>query len=562
MRRVTHRVIPLVSALALLPACPFCEDVNAFLPQGTISPAVLDLGPIAVTGEPCTATLKVTNTGNADLETVANSARLIDTDGTFVISKVPPFVRLGASEDLIIDYTASNAIGEREGTGVELQTNDPDADGFLRGSITAFVAGEPVALAKAGCGRREPEDGDDTDVEVTPGLEFPCPLLDFGAVPVGNPLDPIETRAGVNLTVTVSNDGNKDLTLQGAVVSGGADFAVVSVRRGSQVLFPPIEIPPGRTGNCGDLTGADNLLLVDVRFAPTTIGAAVGTLQILTDGAEGALLEIALSGQGADTNILTNPEIVVFGDVAEGSTGTETVLVQNTGTDNASVNESCIDLEDDGVCDGLCTGAAVDLTNGGTLGCTVFKSNGDRDGKGFVLAPTDAAAGGDDERTIELAWSPSSATPSIPTTAVLMLKSNIRQNKIFKVGLSGGNVGILDVTSATPCGNDLCVQTVGTTADVSTWTGSTTLTLTNSGSATLTLGTIAASSETPSTIADDWTIGAPGLTSLAPGASTTLELTYANSANDANGNDGFNLIIEHNGVLSQSLVSIRILPPL
>jgi hypothetical protein len=553
MRRVTQRVIPLACALALLPACPFCEDVNAFLPQGTIEPAVLDLGPIT-TGTTCAATLKVTNTGNADLETVADSAKLIDTDGTFVISKVPPFVRLGASEDFIIDYTAGDAIDEREGTGVELQTNDPDADGFLRGSITAFVASEPVALAKAGCTPR--------DAAADAGLEFPCPLLDFGAVPIGNPLDPIETRAGVNLTVTVSNDGNKDLTLQGAVVSGGADFAVVSVRRGSQVLFPPVVIPAGRSGDCGELTGADNLLLVDVRFAPTTIGAAVGTLQILTDGAEGALLEVGLSGQGADTNILTNPEIVVFGDVAEGSTGTETVLVQNTGTDNASVNESCIDLEDDGVCDGLCTGAAADLTNGGTLGCTVFKSNGDRDGKGFVLAPTDAAAGGDDERTIELAWSPSSATPSIPTTAVLMLKSNIRQNKIFKVGLSGGNVGILDVTSATPCGNDLCVQTEGTTADVSTWTGSTTLTLTNSGTATLTLGTIAAASETPSTIADDWTIGAPVSTSLAPGASTTLELTYANSANDANGNDGFNLIIEHNGVLSQSLVSIRILPPL
>jgi hypothetical protein len=552
MRRVTQRVIPLACALALLPACPFCEDVNAFLPQGTIAPAVLDLGPIT-TGKTCSATLQVTNTGNADLETVANSAKLIDSDGTFTISKVPPFVRLGATEDFIVDYTAGSTIGAREGTGVELQTNDPDADGFLRASITAFVASEPVALAKAGCAAR--------DAAVDDGLTVPCPLLDFGAVPIGNALDPIDTRAGVNLTVTVSNDGNKDLTLQGAVVSGGADFAVVSVRRGSQVFFPPVVIPAGRSGDCGELTGADNLLLVDVKFAPTTTGAAVGTLQILTDGAEGSLIEVALSGQGADTNILTNPEIVVFGDVAEGGTGTETVLVQNTGTENASVNESCIDLDDDGTCDGLCTGAAADRTNSGTLGCTVFRSNGDRDGKGFVLDPTDAAVGGNDERTIELTWSPTAATPSIPTAAVLILKSNIKNNKVFKVGLSGGNVGILDVTSPTPCGNDQCVQAEGTAADVSTWTGSTTLTLTNSGSATLTLGAIAADDDTPSTIADDWTIGTPLTTTLAPGASATVTLRYANTPNDANGNDGFNLIIEHNGVLSRSLVSIRIIQP-
>ena len=43
--------------------------------------------------------------------------------------------------------------------------------------------------------------------------------------------------------------------------------------------------------------------------------------------------------------------------------------------------------------------------------------------------------------------------------------------------------------------------------------------------------------------------------------SATVTLRYANTPNDANGNDGFNLIIEHNGVLSRSLVSIRIVQP-
>ncbi len=549
---LTRRVIPLVGALALLPACPFCEDVNAFLPQGNIEPAVLDLGPIT-TGVTCPATLQVTNTGNADLDVVPNSVKLIDTDGTFAIKKVPSLVRLGASEDLVVDYTAGGSVGEREGTGVELQTNDADNEGFLRATVTAFVAAEPVALAKAACVADGAEEGADAT--------SPCELLNFGAVPIGNALDPIDTRAGVVLTVVVVNDGNKDLNVQGAVINGGGDYAFLGAKRGSQLVPLPGVVPAGRSGDCGELTGADNTLVLDIKFAPTVIGPAIATLQILTDGAEGALLEIPLSGQGADTDILTNPEIVVFGDVPEGSTGTQTVLVQNTGTGPASVNESCIDLEDDGVCDGLCTGAAADATNGGTLTCAVFKSNDSRDGKGFVLEATDAAPGGDDERTIELVWAPDAATPAIPGSAVLILKSNIKNNKVFKVGISGGNQGVLDISSPTPCEPDLCVQAAGDAADVSTWTGSTTLTLENTGTASLTLGAIAAADDTPDTIVDDWTIGAPGTTTLTPGASTTLTLTYANSVNDASGVDGFNLIVRHNGVLGQTLASIRVVPP-
>jgi len=557
-RSLAGRLAPMVGALALLPACPFCEDVSAFLPQGSIEPAVLDMGPIT-TGVTCPATLAVLNNGNADLETVEGSAKLLDTDGTFVIKKVPPFVRLGGSEELIVDYTAGSEIGVREGSGVELTTNDPDNDGVLRAVISAFVAQEPVAIAKAQCTPRATAENEE------PEPETPCSLLDFGAVPIGDPLDPIEQRNGVNLSVVVINDGNKDLSLQGAVINGGGDFAVLGVKRGSQIIEAPATIPAGRSGDCGVLTGADNTLVVDVKYAPTAIGAATpATLQILTDGSEGSIIEVPLSGQGADSNILTNPEIVVFSDVAEGASETKTVLVQNTGTETASVNDSCIDLEDDGTCDGLCTGASGDATLGGTLSCQVKKSDGSRDGKGFVLQPTDAAVGGDDERTIEIAWSPSAANPSIPASAVLALKSNIKNNKVFKVGLVGGNVGILEVDSTTPCAPDHCVQAQGTGLAL---TGSTTLTLENVGSATLTLGTIAASSDTPATIADDWTIGAPSSTSLAPGASATLTLTYANVGtggdpnNDANVNDGFNLIIRHNGVLSQSLVSVRLLPP-
>lgn len=555
---MTLRVAFLVGRIgllsALLPACAFCEDTDQFLPFGSIEPRVLDLGPVAA-GATCSARLLVKNSGNADLNVTPDSAKL-QTTSAFTLKKVPSLIKLGSEQDLIIDYTASDDVGQRENAEVTLGTNGPNG-GDLQGTVTAFVAAAPVALAVATCDKPTQDDPE--------AVETPCSQLDFGAVAIGSAIDPIEARAGANITLRVVNDGNADLQIQAAVIDGGAgDFAVLGARRGSQVFPFPVTVPAGRTGDCGESSGADNVALIDVRFAPIHLGAAIATLTILTTGAEGAQIDVALSGLGADIGILTDPDIVRFGAVTEGTPATQIVLVQNIGTNNASVNESCIDLQDDGSCDGLCTAAATDVTLGGTLSCEVKKSDGAHDGKGFVLAPTDARAGGDDERTIELHWTPSAAEPAIPTAAVLLLKSNILNNSVFKVGIAGGNAGILEVTSDSPCEPNQCAQAIGDPADVSTWTGSLLLTLTNTGTATLTIEGIAPEGEpnaTPATIADDWVIGAPGSTTLAPNASTTVALTYENSPNDASGVDGFNLIVDHNGVLGKTLVSIQVRPP-
>ncbi len=542
MNRMTRRVIPLAFALGLLPACQFCDQNDAFLPVASLDPPVLDLGAVTK-GTTCEAVVGVKNTGNADLTVPANSARLIDVDGDFTILRVPSLVQLGNRGDFVVSYTAAGTAGERQSTGYEIGTNDPSNE-VLRGSITAFVADAPVPLARATCAAR----GAAADAPLAP-----CETLDFGAVPIG------DGTAGVTLNVVIVNDGNKDLIVQEPVINGSGDFTVLGVQRGSLVVATPATVPPGRSGDCGEPTGDDNTLIVSVKYAPRAIGAGVATLIVLTDGAEGGTLEVPLSGQGSDNNLLTNPEVLIFGEVGEGDNASKDVLVQNVGTNEASVNESCIDLQDDGICDALCTGADVDTALDGSLRCTVFDSAGTQVGKGFVLAATDAAPGGADERTITVDWSPTAAQPSIPPSAVLMLKSNIRNNKVFKVGLRGGTIGALEVTSDDPCGSDQCIATEGDLETTTTWTGSTTLTLRNTGTASLTLGTIAPEAGTAATIIDDFTIGAPGTTTLAPNATTTIEIDYAN--NDASQVDGFNLIIEHNGVLGRTLTSIVIVPP-
>jgi hypothetical protein len=555
---MTRRVAPLAVALSLLPACQFCDDVQQFLPAAelctvaddTCGGPLLDLGPVT-SGGTCTATLYVHNGGNADLEVLGGTARLVDPDGSFALQNVPSLIRLGAYESLVVGYTAGDSVGQREGTGVELQTTDPDDDGFLRGSITAFVAAEPVGLAASACDVANDE------------RQSPCALADFGAVPVSNAAEPIETRPGATRTVYVVNNGNAPLNVQSVVIDGGdGNYGAVTLRRGAQVLPSfPVEVAGGVDGECGTPSGVDNVVAVDVRFAPTILGASVATLQILTDGAEGSLLEIPLSGVGAGTGIVTSPDIVRFDELTVGMTTTEIVLVQNVGSDTASVNTSCIDVEDDGVCDADCTGSDSEVALGGTLRCEVKRSDGSHEGKGFVLAATDARAGGDDERTLEVTWSPTQGQASIPATAVVALQSNIQNNKVFKVGLVGGAAGILVVDSDNVCQDSHCVQASGDENNVGTWTGSLTLTLTNTGTAPLVIEDVAAASDTPATIVDDWTIGAPGASTIQPDASTTLSLSYANSANDFSGADGFNLIIDHDGVLGSTLVPIIVIRP-
>jgi hypothetical protein len=78
----------------------------------------------------------------------------------------------------------------------------------------------------------------------------------------------------------------------------------------------------------------------------------------------------------------------------------------------------------------------------------------------------------------------------------LLLKSNVEGNRVYEVGIVGSNLGVLEVSSATPCGENECVAAAGTAADVTTWSGSLTLTLTNNGDASLTIGGVAAEAGT------------------------------------------------------------------
>lgn len=555
--RHSSRLALYLVAVAVLPGCR-CEDVNSFVAAGAIEPAIFDFGPIT-NGSECTANLKVVNTGQLDLSVSGSS---LDNEDQFTISKVPALVRLGGEEDLLVDYVADGEVGELQATNIELQTDDPDNEGILRAVVSAIVTDAPAPSAKSTCASVGAED------------TTPCASMSFGAVQLAG--------SGLVLPITIANDGTADMTVTAAVINGGnTDFTVESVTRGTTQIELPTTVLPGRSADCGAPSGADNTITINVRYTPSALGADVDTLLVLTNAVnlEGGNVEVALDGEGADTGIIMNPDFINFGALGEGDSDTIDVLVKNVGTNEASVNFSCIDLENDDVCDAECTGSDDDTTLSGSLSCKVTFVDGAVSGKGFVLSPTDGAAGGDDERIVSVTWAPVAGATNIPPTAVLALHSNILGNRVFTAPLQGGTIGILDrdpaADSTCPADEaDVCVLAEGTAGleNFATWAGEATVVLSNIGEASITISGVRIDSDgdeatPPNTIDDDYTItnldDVEGAT-LAPGDEIELIIAYDEVApgNDAAASSELtNIIIEHNGAGTLTTITIDVIPP-
>ena len=542
-----------------LSACPNCDDLGDNAAQVVLEPSVLDLGPVSESAT-CNATIMVSNVGGRTLE--VSEANLEDVGGEFEIDTVVSQVGINSEEPFVIKYTSTGPLGERQSATLALATNDPDNEGVVRATITAIPVESTAGIAKAYC-EDSAEDGSDGEE-----ASDECNLLDFGAVNIGDATVPVTERSGLTMEIEVINTGSAAIDLQAALMNdGNPNFIVSGVRQGNVLAELPLTLLPSITEECGSSEpGDESKAYIDVFYAPASLGSDTDTVLILTNALEGSSLEIPVSGYGSDTGILINPPTIAFGGTAEGETDEISVTVSNVGINEASVNSTCIDIDGDETCDADCTGGDPILE--GALGCEVFLSDGEtHEGKGFILDPTDAQAGGSDERMVKVTWSPAAGNSTIPDGAVLRLETNILNNRAYTARLLGGSTGSLTVDAGDfLCASSVCVPTTGDAEDVSTWTGSASIELSNTGDASLTVSSF--EWEGPATVADDFSLTddsdadidleAPGIT-LAPGASTTIQINYAN--NDASGADYINLLINHTGLDLLKTVAIQVNTP-
>jgi uncharacterized repeat protein (TIGR01451 family) len=226
---------------------------------------------------------------------------------------------------------------------------------------------------------------------------------------------------------------------------------------------------------------------VDVTFTPTSAGGFAASLDVTHDGSNGPTTSTVLQGTGTSAPVGTlavTPNPVAFGSVVVGSAP---VVLPVT-------------LENTGAADVIVSAVAISGANAGEFSVAP------------LVAPVPLAAGA--TTTVDVTYT---ATIVGPVTASLDVTHDGSNGPTTSTVLQGTGtsapVGILLITPNPVVYGDVNVGGGGITLPV---------TLQNTGSASLDITTIAISGANPAA----FVAGAPGGATLAPNASTTVNVTF------------------------------------
>lgn len=234
-------------------------------------------------------------------------------------------VRLGETETRPV--TLSNT-GDGPLSVQAIRITGADAGDFSRPSLnlplviapggsTSFSLGfQPGARSVRNAALEVDSDGGNARVPVTgegaaPGISVEPASVEYGDVAVGS---------FANATVTVTNTGNDNLTIETVRITG-ADAAAFEVLSGGGTRV--LEV------------GSEQSVIV--RFTPPDTGVRNATLEILSDAVDDAgnavdIVAVPLSGGGAVSALDVTPDMVDFGTTRIGAaSGEQTVTLTNAG---------------------------------------------------------------------------------------------------------------------------------------------------------------------------------------------------------------------------------------
>src|SRR5580692_7174753 len=243
------------------------------------SPGSVAFGNVT-TGSNGQQSITLTNTGNASATITAVSAT-----GT-------GFSATGLATPLTLAVNQSTTFSAQFA---------PTTAGVAAGSIliTSTASNPTVSVALSGTGVQG-------NLTANPGS------INFGSLLVG---------ASGSVSVTVTNSGTASVAISSGSASG-TGFSITG-------LTTPLTL------NAGQSTS------FTAKFSPTTAGSASGSISIVSN-APSSPLSIALTGSGTATQpqLTINPASVTFGNVAVGSSGTQTVTLTNAGTGTLTVTSA------------------------------------------------------------------------------------------------------------------------------------------------------------------------------------------------------------------------------
>jgi hypothetical protein len=327
-----------------------------------VSPGSVSFGNVHV-GTPATQTIQLTNGGSA-----SGTINSISATGTgFSVSglSTPQTLNPGQS----VTFTAEFK---------------PPSSGADSGSISIATSSSssPMDVSLSGTG-----------VTSTYILTPSATSLSFGSVNDGTK---------VTKQVVLQNTGSADVDISTVSVSGSG-YSVSGVANGT-------DLTPGQSAT------------LNVIFDPSTGGSLPGTVKIASNAA-GSPLDISLSGTGvaAATYVLTpSPASLSFGSVNDGTTATQQVNLQNTGTGTVDISTVSITGSGytfSGVPNGtnLTPGQTAVLTvnfdpstTGSIPGTVTIKSNAA--GSPLSIGLSGTGTSGSTSHSVALAWDPSSSS--------------------------------------------------------------------------------------------------------------------------------------------------------
>ena len=189
------------------------------------------------------------------------------------------------------------------GQSVALQAKfAPTASGAVTGAITitsdAQTATSTIALNGSG-------------VAATYTMSLSPTSVNFGNV---------NTGSSATQNVQLSNTGNSSVTVSQIAASGtGISMSGAAA---------PLTLAPAQS------------VTLAVKFAPTTSGAATGSLTVTNNQGVNALA--AVTGTGVQAGLSLTPSSASFGSVVSGNTNSQTIQVKNSGTSSLTISQATV----------------------------------------------------------------------------------------------------------------------------------------------------------------------------------------------------------------------------
>ena len=342
---LVRRLVPALPFLAVVAACN-CDPPGTQATSGDLRVDRTSL----VFGEICNGAIAVQtftafNDGNGDLGiVVALSGADLQ---FFTVEPVEATLTAGGGSQVItVTYHPSGAdqLDKHHFAQVNITSNATDGNASADITIDGETSAQaPQPILSLGCGAGVP-----TCREAAPGEACCTPIelgedgvqhgrstlgtLNFGDTPRGST---------ATLPLTVTNLGCADLTVSDVqLVAPGSGVGYCAEESVSLVTAMPVTVRGGTDPNARETAE------VEVRFAPTDLCTYTGRMTFVSndpDVVAGTNTEgwgqANLLGSGTEARITTNQNCLVFGDIAIGTTVTETVHVSNVGTQDIDVSQ-------------------------------------------------------------------------------------------------------------------------------------------------------------------------------------------------------------------------------